>query len=523
MYPPFLKEILTILLLSGSSTDIVSLLEPQISLECLGQATDAVSLEKLLEGAAAAPGSDAEPSYDKDAARTAIQNLASSSEAVRDSARKRLVGMGPAVRERLEQVAEEDPRRAEAAREVLEQLGDSESSTVHRTAVTRLLAVRLAGDRGLMRLKPAIEKLQESTDPFLRQAAREVLARLEGKDAPSPADRPWLSSLAALEALPTETRVILDARIGASDKIPSTRVDRFLEQVMTRLGAIGAPLAEALPGFVKSVCQQGVHLALTYGNARIDRISLVNVGRVGLMGAGIGIILSGEYQRPIFEQGLESNKSFWTMQEIEGRKVFTSTFVRLVPLDDHNVLVLPQQASVLFPLADYLKSFRENRKPLRSHKRWDKFLGTLDGTALIRGLAITDEVLAGKLHEQLESESVPAEIREAVKAMQEVEAEVRLMEGENLVYRTEAAFESTEHAVALVDSLKGDIEEGIRSMEEMRTTLAGTPLEPTVQKSIDVLRKILVVAEGRKGILRGELSLHDALECLLAPLLFAGT
>ena len=137
-------ELLIILFLSGSSTDVVSLLEPRISLECLGQPTDEAGLRKLLEGGDGASKGPGGAPYDKEAARTAIQNLASSSEGIRKAARERLAGMGPAIRERLEEVIERDPRRADEARKVLEQLGETRRSSANRERVTRVLAVRLA-------------------------------------------------------------------------------------------------------------------------------------------------------------------------------------------------------------------------------------------------------------------------------------------------------------------------------------------------------------------------------------------
>ena len=106
---------------------------------------------------------------------------------------------------------------------------------------------------------------------------------------------------------------------------------------------------------------------------------MANVGGMGDRGAGLGLVFTGEYQREVLEEGLLNTPGLSVTQEIEGVKVFSAggDDIRVACLDDHNVLLLPDDASVGFPVNDYIKAFKAQKKPLREVARWDKFLGTL--------------------------------------------------------------------------------------------------------------------------------------------------
>jgi hypothetical protein len=335
---------------------------------------------------------------------------------------------------------------------------------------------------------------------LLARAAAEATAKLEGKPLPAPAERPWVSAVGFLEALPKETRFAMDAPTGLGKGGP-TSVSDFLKSMFATMGGGGAEADQ----MARMATQEIASMAVKYGNFRIDRVALANVGGVGPSGGGLGIFLLGEYHRDVLERGLAAEASTWTVEEVEGYKLFKSREVRLVALDDHAVLLLPDEGSVSFPVPEYLKALKAGAKPLRGEKRWDQFLGTLGGKAFLRGLAVTDETLMSEFYREIDGEgSVPQPVKDALKGMSEIEADIREAEGNKLAYRTEAVFGIAEQDTAMADFVKQGIQMGIQEIEGQLGQLAGSPMESMAKQVVDILKGIRVVADGKKGILRGE-------------------
>ncbi|MGQ9592200.1 MAG: hypothetical protein ACUVYA_18110, partial [Planctomycetota bacterium] len=149
---------------SAQPQDLLAVVEPKLALECLGEKTDEENLRRLVQGLP--PGLFAE-ALDEKEVKTAIQNLASRSQAVRESAREKLASFGEAVRARLEALVSGDPKRADEAKEVLARLDAAKEEVAARRDAARILAIRLGAERKLARLAPEIEKCAGSEDPFL--------------------------------------------------------------------------------------------------------------------------------------------------------------------------------------------------------------------------------------------------------------------------------------------------------------------------------------------------------------------
>jgi len=491
-FSPFLFSIIL-----GAPTDLVSFLEPKSALEVLGEATDEAGLKRLIEGkpGAAAAGE----ALDEKAATTAVQNLASSSEQVRAKAREKLASLGEAVRARLEDVVKNDPRRAEEAKKVLAELDAASKASASRSGVSRLLAVRLAGDQKLAALAEPIRSLASSPDPFLKQAAAESLASIEGKKPPAPPERPWAKSLAAIEALPAGTNYLMDFPMDivlpalAGTSVP--RIDKVFKSFTEMLGP-------AEGGVLQQATRSVLDFAVKCGNARVDRVTFANVGLMARK-SGIALILCGEYEPRLLEKGIQDFGS-WKVEETGGKKVLVTADVRILLLDDHNVVLLFDNASDNFPLAEYVSAHASGSKPLRGDARWEKFFRTLGAAA--RGLVRMDASIAPPhAWDGLEREGVGAEVVAAAKAMKEIEAEAKPLDSKKISCRMEAEFEEAQHATAFAGFLKGKIAEGLAEVEGELAHMAGTPFEAMMKNVVDAMKSIKIAGEGKKGILRGEL------------------
>ena len=498
---------LLVILLSGKPTDLVSFLEPKSALEALGEPTDDAGLKRLIEGkAASAPASGA--ALDEKAVRTAVENLASSNESVRAKARDDLAALGEAARPRLEEIVKNDAKRAAEAKAVIDALDAAARVAASRSGVSRLLAVRLAGDRKIAALAEPVRAIASSPDPFLRQAAAETLARIEGKDPPPSPDRPWVKSLAALEALPEGTNYLVDLPAGtafaALAGTPAPRIDQVLASMAGMMGFGDG-------GFLGEVTRGLLDFVVKCGNARVDRVSLANVGLMAKK-SGIAVILSGEYESRLLESGIRSFGS-WEVKEVGGKKVLASPFLRIVLLDDHHVILLFENASENFPLADYLSAHAASSKPLLKQARWAKFLGTLGSSAraliLMRASLVPPDGFAG-----LEREGLGPDVVAAIKGWKELEAEAKAVGPKKLTYRLEAEFDEAKHANDLSAYVKGKIDEQVAELERMAGQAAGTPAGGLLKSALDVLKSIQVAGEGKKGTLRGELD-----PSMLLPLL----
>ena len=486
-----------------SPGDFLSVLDPQAALEILDVKTDDESLQKLISGKSSGKdGKETDGASSSKDIESAIQNLASSTETVREKARAKLIEAGPAVRPRLEDVVSKDSRRAEEAKKVLAALDASKKSSAHRDGVKQILAIRLAADKKLTKLVPAIQEASKGQDVFLKGAAEEALSVLDktlAKKPDSPSKEVALSP--ALEALPGNTKFLISLGVTASSRTSaSLRLDKLIKEMLGQLPPGLAPPQEEMEKSLHEVTKVLLDLVLDFGNVRLGDIFIANVDKVTDSGGGFGIILTGDYERDLFEKGMAEKSAIFTASEVGGKKVFSSQFGRILCLDDHTVLFLPEKASLYFPLEEYLKSLESGKRPLRGEKRWEKFLSTLKGGTALRGLALTDASLLSNVYTELDSSPLPAEAQEAIKGMTEIELDLKNVEGKQISCRAEAAFKESKNADALVQYLKGQLQSGIQAVEAM----AGEGAPAGMKKVVALLKGIHLVAEGKKGIFRVE-------------------
>ena len=504
--------------------DIVSFIAPDVGLAIFGEATSDANLERLIAGEGPAPAA-AGAGKPSPQAENAIQNLASGSEQLREKAREQLVAEGPAILPRLREVADKDERRSAEAKKVIAALEDRSKSAGHDRSIARLFAIRYAAERGLKDLLPALEKSAASADAFTSLAARDALRRLvAGSDAGSvteavPGARNEIDRR-FLAALPGATRLLHLVNLPAP--VPGAGSRATIQSLARKMAEAMADFAP--PGEIESGAHEAsthiIEFVKTYGNMRPTSVAVANIGGIGKMGAGLGIIATGLYERPVLENTLRSSP-LWTSAEVSGQKVYNSPFLRLVILSEDTVLILPVIASLRFPLEEYLANVAAGKEPLKEDERFRRLLAALDDPMVARGLVITDETLAGEAYAELERE-LPADVFSAIKAMGEVE--ITLADaGGKMRARAEAGFRDAESAEQLVRFLQGKVAQGIDELEVQKQNVPPIPmLARMMDLSLQVLKSIRLVAEGKKGIARLELP-EMSIEEILTGLGGAGT
>jgi hypothetical protein len=505
--------LLMIIFFSGSSSDdlpsdVLGLLDPEMGLSLLERKADADALERLI-APPAGEGGEAVLRIPQDEVQRAIDNLASSTEALRVKAREKLVEAGPAVRKRLEEVVSKDARRAEEARKVLALLEGREGAAAHEDDIARTLAIRLAARKKMTALMPAIRKAVASKNPFVRMAAEDALIRLGDKAGPggdaASGTRTVVASpgpgLKEVEALPAETRLLVSVRLNLPE--PGAGKGLTIGEFMQKMAG-SMPIS---PGDIEEAVDEGSKEMLawvrTYGNMRPEHVYVANVGSVDEQGGGLGIVIQGLYQPGVLRQAL-GQSPMWTSSEVAGVTVYNAPFLRVALLSDRSVLLLPVMASLRFPLEDYLKNLAAGKNALAGKERLSQFLAALKGNEkeLVRGLAITDETLMSALHQEIQNDpGTPAEVAKAVKALSEVELTVTPIADEKTRVRFEGIFGSPEDSRALTEFLEQQIKATIGEMEQMMQQIQ----IPVLQTMVDILKAIKLSAEGKRGILRLEM------------------
>src|SRR5690606_28847481 len=114
---------LIFLLMIGSAEyvpeDLLALVEPEAGLEILCITPESADFAAIISGGEGTEEGAAAGELDT-AVRSAIQNLASRAERVRERAREDLIKEGPKLLPHLRKLVEEDPRRADEAKKVIE-------------------------------------------------------------------------------------------------------------------------------------------------------------------------------------------------------------------------------------------------------------------------------------------------------------------------------------------------------------------------------------------------------------------
>ena len=517
MAGPF--EVLLILLLSCSPQgelppDALAVLEPAVALDQMGFDTKPATIEKLIKASNdAAPVNETAGELSKDL-ESAIQNLASRNEKIRAGARKKLVEAGPKVRTRLEAIVAEDARRAEQAKKVLEALASREKAGGHLTELARTAAIRYAAAQKMTAQIPAITAAAQSDRPLVRMAAEDALVKLGARPEAeaAAAERPNLLRR-EIHALPKETRVLVVSHLAIPGPGKGTwlTMSGYFEKMLVSLKDLpGGEVPTEQFEEAKREGQEGLFsFVRDYGNLRPESAAVVNVGSVDEEGGGLGILLYGHYQPEIIRSTLSAQSSGWKTSEIAGVEVWEAPFMRLVLLGERSVLILPAEASLRFPLEEYLKNYAAEKNALAENARFAKFLATLDQPFNLRGLAVTDESLMSALNTEIENDA-PAEVSDAVKGMQELELTARRQKDGKTAVRLEGLFGDKKQSKALSDFFRQGLDAQIAQMEEFAEMVN----LPTFKTMLTLMKSIQISAEGKRGILRVEvpgLSLSELL------------
>jgi hypothetical protein len=476
-------------------SDVLALIEPEAGLALLGENPVEANLARLID-ARARTLKPADGKLPKEL-ESAIQNLASSSEKVRKSSRKKLVDAGLTVKKRLEEVATNDARRAAEAKKVLQALADAKSTGVHEKDIARIFAIRLAAKNKISALIPNIQKAANSKSSFVSFAAKDALARFEKK-----ADGSTKTVVAGsgidlrdVRALPSNANALLALSLRApiAGVESGVTIGSFFTSMTAQLPPGAAPDME---GELKEARTELLDFVKSYGNMRPERVVISNYGDVGPTGAGLGIVVHGRYEPAILRASLAKNEILWKTTEVEGSTIYNSAFLRLVLLSDSSVLILPIMASNKFPLAKFLKNYNAKTDSISKSERLALFVKTLEQPFYARAIALTREKLMKQMWAELED--APENVATSVKGMQELELTLTQDDEGKATIRLEGVFDSKDNAKVLSDVVKDGVKEGIAQLEQ---TAAQIDL-PMIKTMLDAMKTIKVTAEGKRGIFR---------------------
>ena len=493
---------LIFLLMIGSAEyvpeDLLALVEPEAGLEILGITPESADFAAIISGGEGTEEGAAAGELDA-VVRSAIQNLASRAERVRERAREDLIKEGPKLLPHLRKLVEEDPRRADEAKKVIEALERVKEAAKHDEVLVRQFAIRYAAKNGRKDLIPALKKsTAESENIFVRLAAESALEELD-ESYESKLDLKGPNGIEELAALPANTNVLLAAYVGAPipGRSKKLTIKKFFDRITADLGEGGfGPGEENL----RQAHQGVIDFVRQFGNMRPERIHLVHVGAPTETGGGVGIIVHGLYDRSVLETSIRGNTSGWTSHETAGFTVFSSIFARLVPLSDRSILVLPNIASVTFPIREYLESVAAKKEVLSKEKEWTGFFAALTDDIPIRGLVRTEPELMGLLYGELERE-MPADAFGAVKGMKALSAMVAPAGEKKITVRLEGSFEKNGQAESLASFIRQGIDMAIA---EMKREIDGAPpfIQNMAKRVLSILEAITVTGEGKTGVLR---------------------
>lgn len=257
--------------LNPGESDLLSVVDPEIALVSLGHRTDAAALRALAEGKAAAAAALSEE--DAKRAERQIQNLASAVDAVREKAETFLASFGAAILPRLREVAEKDPRRAEAAKALAAKIEAAAATQASSGSIARLLAIRLLGEKKDKEALPILAACASDADPFVPIYAEIAAARIEGREPKlSIEEDPGFQKL--LESVPADTHsVVVYRRVREGARIDP------LAGLTEMVKASG----EGSPDEVrKMMTQQLLQVANVLGNFRVDVAAFIVTGAPNL-------------------------------------------------------------------------------------------------------------------------------------------------------------------------------------------------------------------------------------------------
>ncbi len=467
--------------------DLLSLLGPSDGLSILGEETSEENIKRLIRVDAPEAPATGGGKLSKEL-ESAIQNLASSSVKIRENARKKLVAGGAAVVARMKEVEKNDARRAAEAKKVLETISDTAASKAADRGLAQCFAIRYAAEKKMESLLPDIRAAAKSKDYFVRLAAEDAILRITGQPAsPNKTVAPEAPiSLRAVRALP------LNAKMPGPGKAGTFTISAMFDSIFQSFPGGAPPEMEEEK---KRAMVAYLNFVRSYGNMRLDRLVVANVGMVGPTGGGLGIVLHGTYQGSVLRSTLK-NDAQWKTTEVSKTTVYNSPFLRVVILDDRSVLLLPVMASNFFPLQKYLANFEAEKDAISENARLKQFISTLEKPFQVRALALTDE----NLMKEVLTEFGAGELGDALKGMKEVEFSLAKTEKGHQA-RVEGLFDKTDNAKVISTLISNSAKEALTEIEGLLQNVQ----HPVLKSMADMLKSVKTSAEAKRGILRADL------------------
>lgn len=212
-----------------------------------------------------------------------IEQLGHASFEQREEATLKLRDAGRAALPQLrEAAASADPEISMRARALLEPLEALQAGD----AVTRLMAIRTLGERGVKGAVPALEQLTDSKEAFVAEYAARALAAIEGRPYESAA--PDQAALARdIRRLPPNASAVLQTRVDVRGK---PDMAAYLDQ-------LGPEMAGQKEMMLERLTRQVLEVVGRIGNARLELVTAGAVPAADDDGVELLVIARGRYDR----------------------------------------------------------------------------------------------------------------------------------------------------------------------------------------------------------------------------------
>lgn len=418
-----------------------------------------------------------------------VKDLTSDDFKTRDTAKKKLAGMGPGVVPALRPAAaSKDPEVAQVAGGLIEQF----SKAGHARDIRRLMAIRTLGERKEASALGMLETMKGEKSPFVASYAERAAAAIEGKSVATVDARQTIAADAWL--LPKDSGMVLQGKRLGWDAINVASVaqgmaDNPLEKMRAMQMGNNAPAAPGKEEREKKATQELLMVAERVGDFRVDGMTIALSSNFDGDAGWFVTVMHGEYD----PEALAS--TFKTLVERGGDKAEAAKIEGADAIGlDEGMLVMPSSKTLVIVYADdagerarqaeaIVHAVKTGKGTLEESGALAKLLKEVDPQAAVWGAAVGME--------SLKKEAMFAGFdRLTLKATEA---------GKKLTFTITGSGSDAEKVKASQETLEAGVKSTVSEMEAEATG----PEKEVLQPMVDLMKSLKTEVTGTSGTMTG--------------------